>query len=111
MHKLVLLFRIPSDVVQFERQWSEEFVPKIEGLPGIRRVTVSRILGGPAGEMDLHLIHEVFFDDRDSMMRAMTSEEGQAAGRSLMGFAGDHVTLCFAEHLEEDRRAIAEVQR
>jgi hypothetical protein len=33
----------------------------------------------------------------------MASSAGQAAGQALMSFAAQKVTLCFAEHLEEDR--------
>ena len=104
MRKLLLLFQTPSDGVHFERRWSEDFVSKAERLPGVRRVAVSRILGGPAGEVELHLIPELYFDDREALMRAMTSNEGQAAGTCRMTFAGDKVAICFAEHLEEDRR-------
>jgi hypothetical protein len=35
----------------------------------------------------------------------MTSAQGQAAGRALMRFAAQNVSLCFAEHFEENRAA------
>lgn len=103
MHKLMLLFRRPDDVDGFEQRWSHEFVPRAESMPGIRRVTVSRIYGGPAGPADLHLVHEIFFDDAEALQRALVSPEGVAAGQTLISIAGDFVSLCFAEHLEEDR--------
>jgi len=103
MSKLMLLFRRPADVVDFETRWSQEFVPKIEKVPGLRRVAVTRVTGGATGPVDLHLVHEFFFDNPQAVRHAMTSPEGQAAGRSLMSFAADHVTLCVAEHLEESR--------
>ncbi len=103
MHKLVLVFRPPPDVTIFERRWSEEFVPVAERMPGLRRVTVARGYGGPSGPSDVHLVHEFYFDDEQALRRAMTSPEGQQAGRALMGFAARQVSLTFAEHLEEDR--------
>jgi uncharacterized protein (TIGR02118 family) len=105
VHKLILLFRRPENVLEFERLWSEEFVRKAEMMPGLRRVSVSRIHEILAGEVGLHLVHEFFFDDAQSLREAMASPEGQTAGRALMSFAADHVTLCFAEHLEEGRGA------
>jgi len=99
----MLLFRRPDEVDGFEQRWSHEFVPRAERMPGIRRVAVSRVHGGPAGATDLHLVHEIFFDDADSLQRALISPEGVEAGRALMDFAAKFVTLCFAEHLEEDR--------
>lgn len=107
MHKLMILFRQPEDVVEFDTRWSQEFVRIAEKMPGLRRVAVSRISGGPSGEVDLHLIHEFYFDHAQAAREAMVSPEGQAAGRALMSFAADVATLCFADHLEDDfdRRA------
>jgi uncharacterized protein (TIGR02118 family) len=111
VHKLMLLFRRPEDVDGFEQRWSHEFVPRVERLPGIRRVTVSRIYGSPSGSADLHLVHEIFFDDADALQKALVSPEGVDAGRTLIHIAGDFVSLCFAEHLEEDRPAPKEPTR
>ncbi len=103
MHKLIVLFRAPKDPPEFERRWSEAFLPPAEQMPGLRRIVVSRIHGGPGGPVDLHLLHEFFFDDEPALRAAMASPAGQQAGQALMAFAADQVTLCFAEHLEEER--------
>ena len=103
MYKLVILFRQPQDVLEFETRWSNEFVPVAERMPGIQRVSVSRVIGGPSGEVDLHLVHEFYFSDLKSLQAAMASPAGQEAGRALMAFAPDETMLCFSEHLEEDR--------
>jgi uncharacterized protein (TIGR02118 family) len=105
MHKLMILFRQPGDILEFEERWSREFVPLAEKMPGIRRVTVSRVVGGPGDESDIHLVHEFFFDDLKALRSAMASEEGQKAGHALMAISSEFSTLCFAEHLEEDRPA------
>jgi uncharacterized protein (TIGR02118 family) len=101
----MLLFHLPSSIEQFETAWSQSFVPVVETMPGLRRVTVSRLLETLTGRSDLYLIHELYFDSLPSAREAMTSPAGQAAGKALMSFAAEHVTLCFAEHLEEDRPA------
>ncbi len=102
MHKLMLIFRRPEDLSTFETRWSHDFVRAAEKMPGIRRVTVSRINGGLAEAVDFHLVHEFYFDNAESMRRAMASSSGQNAGRILMSFAADIVTLCYAEHWEDD---------
>ncbi len=99
----MVIFHTPTDVPAFENRWSEEFVPQAERMPGLRRVVLSRVMGAPATGVDVHLVHEFIFDDADAVQAAMVSPEGQAAGRALMGFAAPYVTLCFAEHMEEDR--------
>lgn len=102
MRKLMLIFRRPKDVATFEARWSHDFVRAAEKMPGIRRVTVSRINGGLSDVVDFHLVHEFYFDNAESMRRAMASTNGQEAGRILMSFAADIVTLCFAEHWEDN---------
>jgi uncharacterized protein (TIGR02118 family) len=99
----MVLFRRPDDPAKFEAQWSEEFVPLGEKLPGLRRISVGRVEAGPEGPSDMHLIHEFYFDDAAALSRALTSPEGQAAGRALMAFASDLVTLCYVDHHEESR--------
>lgn len=103
MHKLMVVFRPPLDPIDFERRWSDEFVPLAEKMPGLRRVALARAYGGPTGPTDVYLVHEFFFDDAEALSQAMTSPQGQEAGRALMGFAARHVSLAFAEHLEEER--------
>lgn len=103
MHKLIALFAPPPDIVEFETRWSHEFVPLAEQMPGLRRIAVSRVAGGPGGPAPVYLLHEFFFDNKDALVAAMTSPEGLAAAHCLMSFAPDTVTLMFAEHMDEDR--------
>ncbi len=102
MHKLMVLIRRPGDPSAFEDHWSREFVPRAERMPGLRRVTLSRVSGGLPGAPDLHLIHEFYFDNLEALQSAMGSSEGQAAGRALMAFAAAEASLAFAEHMEMD---------
>jgi uncharacterized protein (TIGR02118 family) len=100
----MILVRRPDLPDTFEDRWSREFVPLGERLPGLQRVAVSRVQGSPDGPVDLYLVHEFFFADWAALQRALDSDAGQAAGRALMAVAPDHISVCFAEHLEESRR-------
>ena len=103
MHKLMLLFEKPEKVLEFEQECSESFVALAESMPGITRVAVIRIYGSPTEDSSLHMIHEFYFEDSESLRAAMSSAEGRMAGQALMSFASDVVTIVFAEHLEEAR--------
>jgi uncharacterized protein (TIGR02118 family) len=103
MHKLMVLFKSSQDVLALETRWSNEFVGRAESMPGLRRVSVSRIVGGPGGGLDLHLAHEFYFDDMKALKEGLASSQGQEAGQALMAFASEHVSIYFAEHLEEAR--------
>ncbi len=102
MHKLMLIFRRLGDTLKMEERWSREFVPLAEKMPGLRRIALSRIKERPDGLIDVHMVHELFFDDLEALHNAMRSAEGQAAGRALMSFASGRVSLYFAEHREDD---------
>jgi uncharacterized protein (TIGR02118 family) len=103
MHKLMVVFHSSGDPLTLETQWSEEFVKRAEQMPGLRRVAVSRVVGGPGGGLNLHLVHELFFDDLQAIETALASQEGQEAGKALISLAGDNVSIYFAQHLEEER--------
>lgn len=101
MHKLVILFKWPENAAEFDRRWSEEFVPLVEKMPGLNRVVVSHTRGGPAGPVDIYLIHEFHFESMDALTAAMASPEGVAAGQCLVRLAGQNASLLFAEHMED----------
>jgi uncharacterized protein (TIGR02118 family) len=102
MHKLMVLIRRPADPAGFEDRWSREFVPLAEQMPGLKRVSLTRIVGGLTGTLQPHLVHEFFFEDLEAVRAAMASPQGQRAGEALMGFAAAEASLCFAEHMEMD---------
>ena len=106
-YKLVIVFKQPANPAVFEQGWSEEFVPLAERLPGLQRVVVSRTHGGPAGRVDIYMIHELHFASQADLMAAMSAPEGVAAGKCLVRLGGRLVTLAFAEHME-DRPAPSE---
>lgn len=100
-YKLVILFKQPDDPDELRRRWSEEFVPLAERMPGLRRIAVSHVHGGPAGATPFSLIHELHFDGLMALTTAMASPEGVAAGQCLVRIARDSATLMFAEHQED----------
>ncbi len=103
MYKLTILFRHPKDITKFEDDWANLFVPFAEKMPGVRRIAVAHVMGGPTGPADIYKLHEFYFDDRAALDKALTSEKGVRAGQALMTFAPDLATIIFADVLEEDR--------
>jgi uncharacterized protein (TIGR02118 family) len=103
MHKLMVIFHSSDGTADLERQWSDTFVAKAERMPGLRRVSVSRVTGRLVEQTRIQLIHEFYFDDETALHAALASPEGQEAGRALMEFASQDATLLMAEHREEAR--------
>jgi uncharacterized protein (TIGR02118 family) len=100
MIKLIIFFRKPASVNDFETHFSNTHVPLIAAMPGVARTTVTRAIGAPRGEPLFHLIHEVYFDDLQACNAALNSEPGRTAGADLMVWCKETVTLMFAETWE-----------
>ena len=101
MYKLTILFRTPPDISKFEHDWAHTFVPFAEAMPGILRVEVGTVDGGPDGPSPFHKIHEFYFESRETMDKAMNSEKGTRAGIALNTLAKGSFTIMFADVLED----------
>lgn len=104
MIKLIALYKKPSDVQAFEEHYANVHLPLVEKIPGLRKTELSRITGSPRGEAPFYMMYEMYFDDVDAYNRAMASEENKAAGKDLMSFARDSVTLMIADSYEDAMR-------
>ncbi|MBO8162569.1 MAG: EthD family reductase [Brevibacillus sp.] len=99
MVKLIAVYRKPEDVEAFDQHYFNVHAPLAAKMPGLIKLEVNKIYGGPMGESDLHLIAEMYFESKEVLMAALSSPEGKAAGKDLMGFAGKLVSMHFAEVL------------
>ena len=97
MVKLVALYKKPADVDAFEKHYTEIHAPLARKMPGLRKLEVSRFTGSPGGEPKFYLMAEMYFDDKGAMFAALGSEEGKAAAKDVMGFAGDIIHMMFAD--------------
>ena len=101
MYKLIVLFKQPPDVVRFEDDWAQKFMPYAEKMPGVVKVQVNTIVGGPEGPANFYKIHEFYFESLDALYAGLESEMGVRAGKGLMAFAADLATVMFADVLED----------
>ena len=97
MIKMVALFRRPQDVEAFDRHYNEVHAPLMSKVPGLQRMEVIKGLKSFAGEPEYYQITEMYFQDQEAFSSAMSSPENRAAGKDLMSFARDVVTLVYGE--------------
>jgi len=95
--KLVALYKKPADVAAFEKHYTEIHTPLAKNMPGLKRFELSRMSGSPGGEPKFYMMAELYFDDQEAMFAALGSEEGKAAAKDVMSFAGDIVQMMFAD--------------
>jgi uncharacterized protein (TIGR02118 family) len=105
MYKFTILFRHPENLETFEYDWAHKFVPIAEKMPGVLRVEVSSIDGGPEGQSELHKMHEFYFESREAMDEAMLSDKGTQAGLRLNAIANGRFSIIFSEVHEDIVRA------
>ena len=96
MVKLVALYKKSADAAAFDEHYEKVHTPLAKAMPGLRKLEVSRFYGAPAGEPKFYLMAEMYFDDEASMMAALASEPGKAAGKDVMSFAGNLIHMMFA---------------
>jgi uncharacterized protein (TIGR02118 family) len=98
MVKLIAVYSKPDDVAAFERHYREIHLPLARKMPGLKRCElgwVRNAVGG--GEPRYHLVAELYFEDRAALKAALSSPEGGAAAKDLMGFAGKLVHMMIAD--------------
>jgi uncharacterized protein (TIGR02118 family) len=68
-------------------------LPRVKKWPGLRKIEVARATGTQIGEPKLYLIEELYFDDEESMQKALASADGKAVAPDMMESARDSVTV------------------
>ncbi|RVT93557.1 EthD family reductase [Sphingomonas crocodyli] len=91
--KLVALYKRPSVEVAFLTHYEQVHLPLMQKVPHLEKVEVFRDVSSPFGEAPYFLVAEMHFADRARFDAAMASPENRAAGKDLMTFAKDLVTL------------------
>lgn len=100
MHKLVILIEPPADPFAFDDGWPA-FLHLAEAMPGLVREAAARVSSALYGSYNVSMIHELFFATSEDLQQALTSPQGQAAGRALQQITGGRMTLLVAEHRED----------
>jgi uncharacterized protein (TIGR02118 family) len=97
MVKLVALYKKPPESEEFDKHYDAVHIPLVRKYPGLRKLEVTRITGAPIGETKFHVMSEMYFDSREAMDAALSSQEGKAVARDLLSFAAPLVTVFIGE--------------
>lgn len=101
MIKMTALYKKPADIEKFEEHYWNVHVPLNNKMPGLVRVNFTKFTGAPMGEPKFYLQCDMFFNSMDDLNAAMKSSEGRAAGKDLMSFAADLVTMMIGEEVNQ----------
>ncbi len=96
MVKFVALYKKPADVEAFEKHYKEIHEPLARKMPNLKQLEVTHFFGSPGGEPKFYMMAELLFESKDEMFASLSSDEGKAAAKDVMGFAGDLIHMMFA---------------
>jgi uncharacterized protein (TIGR02118 family) len=101
MYKLIAIYKIPADMNKFTEHYEKTHMPITKKIPGLKEVRLNKVFGTPRGKSDLHIIAELCFESKEAFKSSMSTPEAMASGKDLMGFAGELVSVHFAEEIVE----------
>jgi uncharacterized protein (TIGR02118 family) len=86
--KLTVVYGTPDDAAGFDQHYHDVHMPIVERWPGVERVELAKVAGGPGGSPSpYHLIAEIYFADEASLNAALGSDAGREAGKDFMQIA------------------------
>lgn len=100
MYKLIIMIEPEVDREALFAGWPR-FLEFAETLPGLERLVSAPVHGYLVGAFNPVMVHELIFDSRGALEKALASEQGIAAGETLQRITGGAVSLLVAGHLEE----------
>ena len=107
MYKLVIMIPDPETLPEFFDHWPD-FLHQVERLPGLRREATSHVMHVLFGSGEYQMIHELFFDNLETLQAALASEEGKRSALILHQMTRGKLTLMVADHKEDE---IENIQR
>ncbi|MDR0358453.1 MAG: EthD family reductase [bacterium] len=97
MVKLIIAYRAPIDIVQFEQRYQVDQLALAEAMPNLQRITLSLVSPMSRGDAPYHRLVELYFDDRVSLERAVQSKAGEAVMEQAHVIATGGLDLMLAE--------------
>jgi uncharacterized protein (TIGR02118 family) len=97
MFKLVAIYKVPSDIENFEKHYEEIHTPLTMKIPKMKEFRLNRVFGSPTGKSDLHMMAEICFASKDDFKSGMGTKEAMESGKDAFKFAGDIVSIHFVE--------------
>ncbi|MBV9098053.1 MAG: EthD family reductase [Frankiaceae bacterium] len=99
--KLTVVYATPDDAEAFDRHYREVHTPIVQRYPGLDRVEIARVVGGPGGTPSpYYLIAEMYFADHDALNAALSSEAGRESGRDFRNLAASGTFMTVSEIVE-----------
>jgi hypothetical protein len=101
MYKLMILIPSLDNLPEFEEHWPD-FLHLVEQIPGLRQEATSHVQQVVFGRLDCAIVHELFFEDRQSLMDGLASPVGRQAAGTLHRITRKRAVLMLADHKQDN---------
>lgn len=82
--KLTVVYTQPDDAEAFDKHYMEVHAPIVQRWPGIQKIELARVNGGPMGSPSpYHWIADLYFADEAALNQALGSPEGAEAAQDF----------------------------
>jgi len=86
--KMTVVYGKPEDPEAWDKHYREVHVPIVERYPGVERIEVAKVSGGPMGSPSpYHVITEIYFADEAALNAALASDAGRESGKDFVATA------------------------
>ncbi|WAH35176.1 EthD family reductase [Alicyclobacillus dauci] len=101
MVKLIAMYRQPEDKAAFDHHYTNVHLPLAKKMPGLQKIEITKVLGTPMGtDADYYIMAEMYFADEEALKASMSTPDGKAAAKDVMGFAGNIVYMMIGDVVE-----------
>ena len=100
MYKVIATYKVPASdeaKAKIDTHYTEIHTPICLRIPGIKEVRTNKIFGGPTGQSNMYMIVDMVFENKDAWKAAMKTPEMMESGKDATKFAGDLVSVHFAQ--------------
>lgn len=93
MQRFIALYAPPQYPTAFQEHYAQVHVPIVETMPGIRQMSYAFDVAALNGDTTYGCVFEAEFEDREALLAALGSPQGEKAAADLANFAAAGVVL------------------
>jgi uncharacterized protein (TIGR02118 family) len=99
MVKMLAIYPRQEESRRFEEAYLREHIPLVQRIPGVKKISVSRVLDLNGEESVYQLVSEVWFESQAALQRGLNSEERELARRQITEILSGKATVLFCEEV------------
>jgi len=97
MVKVIAFYKMPASRQAFDEHYFETHLPLVKKLPELRSLETATVAASSSADNRCYRIEQLTFESQEDCDRAMASGAGRNLAQDFALFAGNDVTLYYAQ--------------